>query len=126
MRLPLYCSSLYDAFHWILTPNVESALYEQYFEQARHPSSHETLLKAAADAGIDEKEAAAFFDSIDPEGYDEGTREAKSLIQQQKGDGIDSVPYVVVEGKRRDFTLVGAKEVEAYVKVLEQVKGEST
>ncbi len=47
------------------------------------------------------------------------------LIREQAGNGIDSVPYVVVEGKRRDFTLQGAKEVEEYVKALEQVVKES-
>jgi hypothetical protein len=32
---------------------------------------------------------------------------------------------VIFEGKRRDFTLVGAKEVEEYEKVLGQVAKES-
>lgn len=43
------------------------------------------------------------------------------LIREQAGNGIDSVPYVVFEGKRRDFTEVGAKEVGEYLKVLEGV-----
>lgn len=47
------------------------------------------------------------------------------LIREQAGNGIDSVPYVVVEGKRRDFTLEGAKEVAEYLKTLEQVAKES-
>jgi predicted DsbA family dithiol-disulfide isomerase len=38
---------------------------------------------------------------------------------------VDAVPYVVFEGKRRDFTLEGCKEVDEYVKVLEQVVKES-
>ena len=46
------------------------------------------------------------------------------LIREQAGNGIDSVPYVVIEGKRRDFTLEGAKEVEEYVKALENVAKE--
>jgi len=32
---------------------------------------------------------------------------------------------VIIEGKRRDFTLQGAKEVDEYVKTLEQVIKES-
>ena len=42
------------------------------------------------------------------------------LIREQAGNGIDAVPYVVLEGKRRDFTLEGAKEVDDYVKELEK------
>jgi len=47
------------------------------------------------------------------------------LIREQAGNGIDAVPYIVIEGKRRDFTLQGAKEVSEYVKTLEQVIKES-
>ncbi len=46
------------------------------------------------------------------------------LIREQAGNGIDSVPYVVLEGKRRDFTIEGAREVEEYVKELEKVAKE--
>ena len=46
------------------------------------------------------------------------------LIREQAGNGIDSVPYVVFEGKRRDFTVEGAKEVEEYVKEMEKVAKE--
>ena len=36
------------------------------------------------------------------------------------------VPYVVFERKRRDFTLVGAKEVAEYLKTLEAVAREAS
>ena len=36
-----------------------------------------------------------------------------------------AVPYIVLEGKRRDFTLQGAKEVDEYLKEFEQVVKES-
>ena len=36
-----------------------------------------------------------------------------------------AVPYVVLEGKRRDFTLEGAKEVDEYLKEFEKVVKES-
>jgi predicted DsbA family dithiol-disulfide isomerase len=49
----------------------------------------------------------------------------KSLIREQASNGVDSVPYIVMERKRRDVTLVGAKEVEEYVKALEQIVKES-
>lgn len=47
------------------------------------------------------------------------------LIREQAGNGIDAVPYVVLEGKRRDFTLEGAKEVNEYVKEFEKIAKES-
>ena len=36
-----------------------------------------------------------------------------------------AVPYIVLEGKRRDFTLEGAKEVDDYLKEFEKVVKES-
>jgi hypothetical protein len=34
------------------------------------------------------------------------------------------VPYVILEGRKRDFTLIGAKSVAEYEKVLGQVAKE--
>lgn len=99
---------------------IINSLYRQYFEEERHPSAEETLVKACKDAGIEENEAKEIIDDE----Y-EGLIEVKSLIREQTGNGVDSVPYIVVEGKRRDVTLVGAKEVDEYVKALEQIVKES-
>ncbi|KAK3116026.1 hypothetical protein LTR53_004032 [Teratosphaeriaceae sp. CCFEE 6253] len=99
---------------------VVGSLYRQYFEEERHPSSRETLMRALADAGVEEAEARQFV-----EDEDEGMMDVKALIREQAGDGIDSVPYIVFEGRRRDITLVGCKEVEEYVKALKQVIKES-
>ena len=93
----------------------------QYFEEAEHPSSPSTLLKAAVAAGVSEKEAQAFIDDE----Y-EGLQDVKMLIREQAINGVDSVPYIILEGKKRDFTLEGAKEVEDYVKAMQQVAKEST
>ena len=64
-------------------------------------------------------EAKAFI-----EDESEGLMDVKMLIREQAGNGIDSVPHVAIEGKRRDFTLEGAKEVEEYVKAMENVAKE--
>lgn len=96
------------------------SLYRQYFEEEKHPSSPQTLLTATTEAGIDEKEAKALI-----EDEDEGLIDVKMTIREQAGNGIDSVPYVVFEGKRRDITLVGCKEVDEYKKALEQIIKES-
>ncbi|PVH89085.1 thioredoxin-like protein [Cadophora sp. DSE1049] len=97
-----------------------NALYRMYFEEERHPSSKETLVAACGEAGIEEKDAVAVI-----EDEYEGLQDVKSKIREQAGNGIDSVPFVVVEGKRRDMTLQGAQEVGDYVKALEQVVKES-
>ena len=55
----------------------------------------------------------------------EGLVEVKSLIREQAGNGVDSVPFVVLEGRRRDITLQGAQEVEDYEKALRQIVKES-
>ena len=95
-------------------------MYSQYFENEKHPSSVETLLKATSDAGIPESEARPFI-----EDETEGLMETKTLIREQESNGIDSVPYIVFEGKKRDLTLQGAKEVDEYTKALEQILKES-
>ncbi|MCJ1390576.1 hypothetical protein MMC18_003436 [Xylographa bjoerkii] len=100
---------------------IIDSLYKQYFEQAQHPSSPETLLKAMTVAGINEAEAKKFI-----EDEDEGLQDVKMLIREQASNGVDSVPHIVFEGRRRDFTLEGAKEVPEYLKVLEQVAKESS
>lgn len=99
---------------------IVDSLYRQYFEEERHPSSKETLLTALKDAGVEDKEAEAFVDD-----NDEGMMEVKMLIREQAGNGIDAVPYIVIEGKRRDITLEGCREVDEYVKALQKVIKES-
>lgn len=93
-----------------------NSLYRQYFEEEKHPSSTETLLVAATEAGIHENEAKAFIEDKDEELMD-----VKMAVREQAGNGIDSVPYIVFEGKRRDLTLIGCKEVGEYEKALQQI-----
>jgi predicted DsbA family dithiol-disulfide isomerase len=95
-------------------------LYEAYFTRGMHPSAGETLRGACVAAGLgdDQVESVVGDESV-------GLVGVKEKIGEQVSDGVDSVPHVVVEGRRRDFTLVGAKEVEEYVKVLEQVAKEA-
>jgi predicted DsbA family dithiol-disulfide isomerase len=99
---------------------IINSLYKQYFEEEKHPAAEETLLKAARAAGVDEKEAKALI-----EDEYEGLNEVKGMIREQAGNGVDSVPTIMIEGKRRDDTLVGAKEVEEYIKSFEQIAKES-
>lgn len=100
---------------------IVNSLYRQYFEEEKHPSSDETLLRAATEAGIDEAEAKAFI-----EDRNEGLIEVKMAVREQAGNQIDAVPFINIEGKRRDFQLTGAKEVDEYVSTLNKVIKESS
>ncbi|KKY17095.1 putative dsba oxidoreductase [Diplodia seriata] len=95
---------------------IVESLYSQYFEHEQHPSAADTLLRATTDAGIAESEAKPVIDD-----ESEGLTDVKMLIQEQKGNGVDAVPYIVIEGRRRDMTLEGAREVDEYVKALQRV-----
>jgi len=104
----------------VTADRIINSLYSQYFENEKHPSSDETLLQATTSAKIPETEAMTFI-----EDKNEGMMDVKMLIREQAGNGVDSVPYITFEGKRRDLTLVGAKEVEEYLKTLETIARES-
>jgi len=78
-------------------------------------------LTACTEAGIPEAEAKKVI-----EDKDEGLQETKMKIREQASNGVDSVPYVVFEGKRRDVTIQGANEVEDYVKALEKIVKEAS
>jgi len=99
---------------------IVNSLYSQYFENEKHPSSDDTLLQATKAADIPEPEAKEFV-----EDKNDGLMDVKMLIREQAGNGVDSVPYITFEGKRRDLTLIGAKEVEEYVKAMETISKES-
>ncbi|KAH6625198.1 thioredoxin-like protein [Boeremia exigua] len=94
--------------------------YSMYFEQGAHPSSNATLVEVCLAAGLSGEEAERVA-------RDEGVHavETRMAVQEQTGNGVDSVPYVVFEGRRRDFTLIGAKEVGEYEKILKQVVKEA-
>jgi hypothetical protein len=55
-----------------------------------------------------------------------GLRETKMAIREQVGNAVDSVPSVVFEGRKRDFTEVGAKSLVEYLKVLGWVEREAS
>jgi predicted DsbA family dithiol-disulfide isomerase len=88
----------------------------------------ETLMKAAKDGGLDEKEVKEYLES----GEDKFT--IKNKIRMVDGD-IDGVPYIVICGKshidkdlhlgrKRDFTVQGAVEEDKYIKTFIQVEKE--
>jgi predicted DsbA family dithiol-disulfide isomerase len=117
-RILQYLQNEYSSEH---ASKALSSLYEQYFCHAAHPSSHATLTKACIAAGLSEQDANELVGD-----ENKGLRETKEAVREQVGNAVDSVPYVVFEGRKRDFTEIGAKKVEEYVKVLIQVAKEAT
>ena len=81
----------------------------------------ETALKENAEAGIPEAEAKKVIQD-----ESKGLQETKMKIREQASNGVDSVPFIAIEGKRRDLTIQGANEVEDYVKALDQIIKESS
>jgi predicted DsbA family dithiol-disulfide isomerase len=96
------------------------SLYSQYFEQGQHPSSASTLTKACLAAGLDEDDARNLVGDEEMQ-----ARETREAIREQVGNAVDSVPSVVFEGRKRDFTMVEAKSTEEYEKVMRQVEKEA-
>ncbi|KAI3400120.1 hypothetical protein diail_4351 [Diaporthe ilicicola] len=97
------------------------ALYRMYFEGEKSPSSRETLTAACVEAGIDGQRAKTAV-----EDESEGAAEVKAALRESVANDIDSVPHIVFEGRRRDLTLVGAKEVHEYIKAMETIAKESS
>ena len=99
---------------------ILDGLYRRYFCEARHPTEEATLIESCVEAGIPEAKAR---EVVQDEG--KGQQETKLKIREVARD-VDAVPVVVVEGKRRDVTLTGAKEVKDYIKAFETVIKESS
>lgn len=109
----------YAAYGPATVSRIIDVLYRMYFEEARHPSSAETLVAACVEGGVPEDEARRVV-GADGEQQQEipGAQLARRKIGMSRADGVDSVPTVVFEGRRRDVTLIGAKEVFEYEKAL--------
>lgn len=96
------------------------ALYMRYFEQGLHPSGDDVLIESCVEAGIPEDEAKKVV--LDKE---LGLGEVQTKLNEIRRD-VDAVPVITFEGKKRDITLIGSKEVEEYLKVLERIARESS
>lgn len=99
---------------------IIDGVYQRYFTNAMHPAAEATLLESCIEAGVDQEEAKRVIGDEST-----GERAARDRLRTVAMD-VDAVPVVMVEGKRRDVTLTGAKEVADYVKALETVIKESS
>ncbi|KAF5507138.1 hypothetical protein CGCA056_v013438 [Colletotrichum aenigma] len=96
------------------------ALYSRYFEQEKDQGAKGVLVDACVEAGIPEAEAKEVV-----EDQTEGKIDTRNMIRTAAMDGVDAVPHIVFEGRRRDLTLIGAKEVDEYVKAMQTILKES-
>lgn len=99
---------------------VLAGLYRRYFEEEADPASGETLEGACIEAGLEGEWVKGVVGD-----EERGLEEVKRVLGRKRADGVDSVPHVVFEGMRRDITVVGAREVDEYVKTLQTIIKES-
>ena len=91
-------------------------LFRSYFTDGADLSSHEALLAAVADAGLDVDAAAGVLDS---DRYAHDVAEDQRLARER---GISGVPAFVIDDT---FLIPGAQEVDHMVSMLERARGKS-
>jgi predicted DsbA family dithiol-disulfide isomerase len=92
-------------------PEVKERLMRGYFTESEPVGDRETLVKLAAEAGLDADEARA---ALEGDAYAEAVREDETLASRI---GIQGVPYFVL-GRR--FGVSGAQPAELLLEALER------
>jgi len=89
------------------------ALFRAYFEKERDITSHQVILEAAVEAGLDEEEAREVLssDRFGPE-VDRETATARA-------ENIGGVPHFTIQDR---FSVSGAQESAAFLQLFERVK----
>ena len=91
---------------------LKMALFDAYFTQGQDPSSHEVLVKAAADAGLDPDTAR---DILTSGKYADEVRAREQFYQQ---NGISSVPAVIINERH---LISGGQPPEVFEQALRQI-----
>ena len=92
--------------------DLKRALLEAYHARGENPASHEVLLKAAAQVGLDSQRAEAILAS------DEFAAEVRRRTQHWMSLGIHAVPSVVVDDR---YLIAGARSAEDYAAALREI-----
>lgn len=90
-----------------------AGLMRRYFEEGGDITSHEMLVSAAVEAGLDGEEAKRWLE----EG--KGGSEVDKEVQEAYAKGINGVPHFFINDK---YEISGAQEVEAFLVELARVK----
>lgn len=91
---------------------LKMALFDAYFTQGQDPSSHEVLVKAAADAGLDPDTALEILTSGK---YADEVRAREQFYQQ---NGISSVPAIIINERH---LISGGQPPEVFEQALRQI-----
>jgi predicted DsbA family dithiol-disulfide isomerase len=91
---------------------LKHALFSAYFSEGLDVSSHEVLVAAAEQAGLD---GAAAREVLASGRYAEETRQAEELWRSR---GIDSVPAVVIDGQ---YLISGGQPPEVFEQALREI-----
>lgn len=90
-----------------------AALMRGYFEEGADITSHEMLLGAASEAGLDREEAKSWLE----EG--KGGEEVDREVEEAYAKGIRGVPHFIINDK---YEIGGAQDVEAFLGEFVKVK----
>jgi predicted DsbA family dithiol-disulfide isomerase len=91
---------------------LQIALFEAYFSNGENIASHEVLVRVAAEAGLDEQQAA---DVLGSGAYAEEVREEEAFFQRQ---GISAVPAIIINQRH---LISGGQPPEVFEKALRQI-----
>jgi predicted DsbA family dithiol-disulfide isomerase len=94
---------------------LKKILLRGYFTDGQNPSDRETLVRLAAEAGLD---AAAAKEVLASGAFAEEVRELEAFYQQR---GINSVPAMILDGRH---LVSGSQSVEYYEQMLRQMAKE--
>jgi predicted DsbA family dithiol-disulfide isomerase len=104
--------------HWAglegATPQkaLKEALFTAYFTDGQSPASHEVLVRAAAEAGLD---AARAGEVLSSDAYADDVREREQFYLHQ---GIHSVPAVIINDRH---LVSGGQPPEVFEQALRQI-----
>ena len=99
-----------------LQGRLKEALLAAYFVETENVADHETLLRLAAGAGLDEARVREVLDS------DEYADDVETDIREAAALGATGVPFYVVD---RKYGVSGAQPSEVFTQVLERAWSEA-
>ncbi|KAI1773247.1 DSBA oxidoreductase [Hypoxylon cercidicola] len=88
-------------------------LFKTYFEGDGDITSHDTLIEAAAKAGLDKAEVKDWLDT------DKGGKEVDQEVQEAYAKDIHGVPHFTIQGK---YDIDGAQDTQAFLEAFANAK----
>jgi predicted DsbA family dithiol-disulfide isomerase len=91
---------------------IVEQLFRAYFEEEKDITSHEVLLEAGVNAGLEKQEVEALLKS------DQCGELVDEEVEEAQMRRISGVPHFVVEGR---YEVGGAQEADTFVEIFEEV-----